>query len=214
MFPAYLDYAFFKFIKKCLGNNAIGTVIDCPCGLGSYSYKISELNVKKVVGIDISENEINHAKSHYVKSKLSFECNDIHSYLRNSLSFDAFLIINSFFLLPRTDEILKLIYSKINKGGKLIVIVPNIYAANFITFDRANPEAHYLRMNKEETLKYFQSYGFKAELSEELTYVSRFYIQNLKLWKFKGAYIYLLEILRKLFRTKPCYWGFSFSKIE
>lgn len=213
MFPKYPQHVFFKFVKRHVISNLHQTIVDCPCGEGYISYHIAEqFPGSQVRGIDIDEGFIRNAQG-YRLNNLAFEQADIHTFLENCQPFDLYLLINSIFLLPRPEEILREIHDKLNANGRLIVVIPNVASINFKNFQKMEPELNKLILGREEAAGYFQQYGFNVEKTEGAAYVP--YIGNRllnRLWKFKGLYIYLFDSINKMLGRKPCYWGFVLSK--
>lgn len=60
-----------KFVCKCLEVNQTDNILDAGCGVGGVSIYIAENYKAKVFGITLSDNQLNIARQHTLKSKAS-----------------------------------------------------------------------------------------------------------------------------------------------
>lgn len=82
---AYEHYTRYFFSKHFLEGKS---VLDAPSGEG-YGAWISASVAKDVVGIDISEESVNHAKAKYVRANLRFQVGDLGNLPFEAQSFDV-----------------------------------------------------------------------------------------------------------------------------
>ncbi|MDH7463235.1 class I SAM-dependent methyltransferase [Chitinophagaceae bacterium 26-R-25] len=217
MFKPYPQHQFYKFIINNLPQKKYASIIDGPCGYGYITSQVAaNADVKQAVGVDLGTDQISHAQRVYgkgAKGNLDFEKIEIHQFLSTQDSFDAYLLVNSIFLLPEPEKLLKAIHSKLSSEGSLFVIIPNVHSKNFNNFQKIDPELNKLILTKEQAEKYFLDYGFKTEKIEPLTF-SYFFGNKLLpfTWKFRNLYLGTTSAINKVLGRKSNYWGFVLSK--
>ena len=166
-----------------------------------------------VTGIDISQEAVGHASENYVRENLLYKAQDIHLFLDKLSSIDAYLLVNSIFLLPQPEQILKKIHDKISTGGKLGVIIPNIESENFRNFQQLEPELNCLLLDRGQAQTFFENAGFKTEAVKGLSFIHLYGNRTLeKLGKLRGLYTYAADRVNHLIGKKPSYWGFILSR--
>jgi len=156
-------------------------VLDCACGAGYGSVILAE-NTKSVLGVDISENAIEFARSTYARNNTSYQCSDL-----STLSFadDNFDLVVSIETLEHVEaevcnDFLKKISRWIKPGGMLIASTPMLRYQDgkpYVT----NPY-HINEMPKDEMIElfgdifdgftvhyYHQKQGFFLPLTSEHT---------------------------------------------
>jgi 2-polyprenyl-3-methyl-5-hydroxy-6-metoxy-1,4-benzoquinol methylase len=104
----------FEFIKEMVVNKK---VIDFGSGAGGFLIKVKEL-AKTVVGVELDKK----VKKYYKKKNIKLLSN------LNKLKNNNFDIITAFHIIEHLQEpklVLKELISKLKKGGKLIIEVPN-----------------------------------------------------------------------------------------
>ena len=111
-----IEYAerFSKFLKEQSYN---GLLVDLGCGYGR-DVNVFHKNGIKALGIDISNEKIDKAKSKY--PKLDFEIQNIENLKFEDNSISAFFMINVIHYVKK-EEILKEIFKKLKKGGYLFI---------------------------------------------------------------------------------------------
>jgi len=97
------------------------TVLDIGCGNGSVAYDIAR-KAKKVVGIDIDEENIGIAKKNFFLDNIDYICGDILSWDFRQ-KFDVVVLSNVLEHIEKRVELLKKIK---NLGEKLLIRVPMI----------------------------------------------------------------------------------------
>jgi SAM-dependent methyltransferase len=118
------------FFEKEISFNKSVEILDIGCGTGRHSLELARRGYK-VTGIDLSEAQINKAKSVAEKEKLKieFQIKDARDFNFNGFFDFAIMICEGAFPLMETDEmnysILKNAFSSLKKGGKLIFTTLN-----------------------------------------------------------------------------------------
>lgn len=115
-----------KIVAKALGNNLRGTILDYGCGSGKFSRFLSS-NGAQVVGVDISQKQIEIARSY----NDGIDYRVIESGALNGLPSDFDAVTFSFVLLtiPSREEIVKILSAcrdKIGPFGKLVILNSNM----------------------------------------------------------------------------------------
>jgi len=133
-----------------------GTVLDCACGSG-YGTKMLGERGCNVIGIDVSSEAIEFAKSHHSSKNISFEVADIAQLTFPSNSFDAIVSIETIEHIPLSicRRYLLACDSWLKPGGLLFASSPMLRFRNgspFVT----NPY-HINEMKKEDLLELFHS---------------------------------------------------------
>jgi 2-polyprenyl-3-methyl-5-hydroxy-6-metoxy-1,4-benzoquinol methylase len=100
-------------------------VLDAGCGCGYGSYYLSENGAKRVVGIDISDEAVKFAKSHYAKDNLQFERMDATKLLFKSNVFDAVVSFEVIEHVRHYENFVGELSRVLEMGGILIVSTPN-----------------------------------------------------------------------------------------
>lgn len=217
MFNPYPQHEFYKFILHNLPRKKYASIVDGPCGYGYITTQIAaNADVNQAIGIDLGPEQISHAQRLYgkgVKGNLDFKEIEIHQFLSTMDSFDAYLLVNSIFLLPEPEKLLDAIHSKLSSDGTLFVIIPNVHSKNFINFQKIDPALNKLILTKEQAEKYLLDNGFKTEKIEPLTF-SYFFGNKLLAftWKFRNLYLGITSTINKALGRKSNYWGFVLSK--
>jgi len=99
-------------------------ILDAGCGYGYGSKILSDGNV--VVGIDISEEAINYARTHYNGDTISYFQGDLGTYdLTQHEQFDAITYFEVLEHVSDPQSTLRNLRSALKKSGKLIISVPN-----------------------------------------------------------------------------------------
>jgi 2-polyprenyl-3-methyl-5-hydroxy-6-metoxy-1,4-benzoquinol methylase len=100
-------------------------VLDAGCGCGYGSYYLAENGARKVIGIDISEEALQFAKSHYIKDNVEFERMDAVKLLFESNSFDVVVSFEVIEHVRDYERYLREIRRVLKPSGVLILSTPN-----------------------------------------------------------------------------------------
>lgn len=194
-------------------NQPISLLVDAPCGNGETTQLFLKKINCKIIGADISEKFIRYAKNNYSK-KIIFYQKDITTLISELNNVDAFCLINSIFLLPQPQNILKKIKNTLSLNGKLYVIIPNVKSINYINFNSKNPSINNIQPNHNDFINYVEDLGYKFLNSEKLCFANIYGRTELKYFSiFSVFYLRFLSFLFKKITTKePSYFLFIFSK--
>lgn len=110
-------------------NSLATNVLEIGCGIGKNAYQIAKKTGLQVLGTDIAESFIQHAKQQYQLSNLQYEILDFnHPEKLNGKQFD-YIIGNGILhhLYYGLDEALLQFKKLLLPGGKIIFMEPNIY---------------------------------------------------------------------------------------
>ena len=204
---------FTKELKSLIGTHENLRILDVPCGGGMIAYALSKNGKNIVEGYDLSTNLINKAQKYFKRSNLSFQSKDIFDVLNREEQFNVVCIINSLFLLPKTDELLKKVWLSLKADGKLHIIVPNINSKNFIKFQKLNPGVNSFIKDKEDLISIIQKAGFALEYQKGIVNISFYGRKELK-YMYSFASFYLLSLNALSFKKlEPSYYIISFNKL-
>ncbi|MDD5372774.1 MAG: class I SAM-dependent methyltransferase [Sulfurimonas sp.] len=165
----------FEFVKDMIINKDI---VDFGSGAGGFLLKAKEV-AKSVVGIELDNKIIEHYKKNNINHTADIE----------SLENDRYDVITAFHVVEHLSNpigILKLLVSKLKKGGKLIVEVPNsddalltIYKNKaFSNFTYWSPHL-FLYNSKTLRLLFKKVYGVEIEF---VKYIQRYPLSNHLYW--------------------------------
>jgi len=119
-----------KFYKKrfkgILPIDKKSKILDIGCGEGFFLYYIKSIGYNNIIGVDISSEQVAIAKK-YLGDVNVLEI-DFIDYLANTEDSFDFIILDNVLEHFRKEEvvnILKLIFNKLNKEGRLVIFVPN-----------------------------------------------------------------------------------------
>ncbi len=111
-------------LEDVLPSNKDSKILVLGCGIGHEVYALNKMNYKNVIGIDISDEQIEIAKSR----KLNCIKVDAFKFLNiNKEKYDVIIAFNfiEHFNLEKILELLTLCYKRLNKGGVIILSTPN-----------------------------------------------------------------------------------------
>jgi cyclopropane fatty-acyl-phospholipid synthase-like methyltransferase len=144
-------------------------VLDLGCGEGYVSRLIMQQNAESVIGIDVSKNMIDLARKSANAENMHYYCiNALEADIYKPETFDLVIAVFLFNYLSveQSDELLKLIYSTLKPGGRLIFTIPH-------------PCKPF--MKKQEFPFYFEAKG------NYLGSVNEFF--KGRIWKFNGEFV-------------------------
>jgi SAM-dependent methyltransferase len=162
------------FLKK----NKFNNICDFGCGYAKY------LNVFKKYSKNFYGIEINKKKQLFLKKrKINFETN----LLNFNINFDLISFIFSFNHLPNQLEILNSVRTKLNKNGKIFMILIN--ASDLIFQKNINQDYQDFRISKEflvlHSSKSIEAFLKKAKFKNiKIFHKQRYEIDNLFKWLF------------------------------
>jgi 2-polyprenyl-3-methyl-5-hydroxy-6-metoxy-1,4-benzoquinol methylase len=129
-------------------NSQNSLIFDVGCGNGRHSIELVKRNFR-VVGIDFTENFIEHCKKHAsekinnYQNNLEFICTDIRDY-QSEKKFDYAIclydVIGSFASKEDNKKILTTIFNHLKTGGKLLISVMNGELSKYKSLNMAESE--------------------------------------------------------------------------
>ena len=211
---SYPQHQFAKSILRLIDSNTKSELVDIPCGDGITSWHFARLNNLTVYGYDISPTSIENAENNFSRNNLFFEIADINEAIPKHASAKYFCIINSLFLLPQPDSILKNVHTSITNDGSLFVIVPNINGPNFKWFQEHNPGINKLLLAESEFKEYFSSCGWSVQKTIPLAYARTYGRKDTAMFSvFAPIYLSILNYFQGLFNGTPNYFLIVLKKI-
>lgn len=112
-----------EIINTILENARVGKgteVLDVACGTGILIPDYLKLEVKSVLGVDISDKMLEIAKSKFQQPNVKFICQDAELYDFNQ-KVDAIVIYNAFPHFPNPEQLIAHLSSFVKEGGTLTV---------------------------------------------------------------------------------------------
>jgi SAM-dependent methyltransferase len=212
----YPQIAFAGTIRRYLQSleNYPNLIVDCPCGNGETAFHLSRTGPVKVYAADLSTEAIESAKQHFSNEKISFICESIQKTLTSIHTECVFCIINSLFLLPDAEGILRDLKTQMPlKITKLLLIIPNTEGKNFKWFQQHNNAENKLVIPAANIHSFFQSRGFKVERIEPIVYVRHFNRKELRFLSiFWSSYLNILNSAQSFLKIgKPNYFFIALS---
>jgi SAM-dependent methyltransferase len=140
------------------------TILDIGCGGGLLACDVAK-KAKKVVGIDISDQNIDYAKKHYQKDNLEFIVGDATVYHFNN-HFDKLILSN---VLEHIEDRINLLKKIGFFGDTLLLRVPMITREWVAVYKRDNgypyklDDTHYLEYTLEDVEKETKESGWEIE---------------------------------------------------
>lgn len=99
-----------------------GRVLDCACGVGYGSARLSREGAQSVTGVDIDPAAISYAKKHYAGGLVEFACCDGSKF--NSAPFDTIVSFETIEHVPDPHALIDNLTRLLKPGGTLIASVP------------------------------------------------------------------------------------------
>ena len=144
--------------------------LDAPCGAGEVSHQLSKSFAKStILGCDLSGEAISWARANFGhKDNLTFVEANVFDVLQSKPDFfDVICIVNSLFLLPKIDELMRLLHQSLNANGELILIIPNKDADSFLNFHSKHPSVNTFVVNLGQLENYLEHQNFKVVSKRE-----------------------------------------------
>lgn len=134
-------------------------VLDAACGTGYGSYILSEV-AEKVYGIDISEEAIEYAKSHYNKENLTYSQMSITDIQFEDNYFDVIVSFETIEHITKEQQkqFLEQVLKKLKNTGYLIISTPNDQLMREISYGSYVNPYHLCEFNEEEYLEFLKKY--------------------------------------------------------
>lgn len=191
----YLKQLFpYKTIKRYLPKK--GLILDLGCGEG-YGTKIISQYVKKIIGLDIEKETIEHASKKYQSKNCIFELYDGVKIPYKSNTFDAVISFQVIEHIQNDLNYISEVYKVLKKNGIFIVTTPNkIY--------RIKPGQ-----------KVWNRYHIREYSPNELREILKTEFSNIEIWGIQGCEeVQRIELKRvKLFSTISSMDVFNIRKL-
>jgi ubiquinone biosynthesis O-methyltransferase len=172
------------------------SALDIGCNMGLCSKMISDFGFKEVLGIDIDEEYINHAKRRFEFSngtRLEFKCMYAEKLSEMNKKFDLILCTEVIEHTQEPDKVIESIKNMLTPGGIAIVSLPNKINLNFLTAVTAKKIAG---KTIDENLRMHIQYPYYKSLA-------LFESNDIRLKKTSGANFMLLDPLLPLITKLP-----------
>jgi 2-polyprenyl-3-methyl-5-hydroxy-6-metoxy-1,4-benzoquinol methylase len=211
---SYPQNVFADAIINCIDINSKNEMIDAPCGDGITSWQFSRVNSLTVYGYDINPTSVQNAKNNFKRKNLFFEDADINAVISKHSHAKYFCIINSLFLLPKPDAILKALYDESKDDRELFVVVPNINGRNFKWFEKHNPGVNNLILGERDFADYFAKQGWRLKNVTPLAYVHSYGRKDSAMFSvFAPLYLRILNYIQTRLENKtPNYFLLQLTK--
>jgi SAM-dependent methyltransferase len=99
------SYVFFRRVIK-LDALPAATVVDLGCGVGHGCVTLADLPNVKVLGMDVSEDSIEFARTHFARPNIEYRVSDLRTFLEHSsMSFDYAVSRNALEHVPNGIEL-------------------------------------------------------------------------------------------------------------
>ena len=204
---------FAKELNRLIPSDEDMRIVDVPCGSGEISYKLAENKRNIIEGYDISKVLIKKAKTLFNAPNLKFQAKSIFEVLNVVERYDVVCIVNSLFLLPNIDELLKKVWLSLKCDGKLLIIVPNVKSKNFVKFQTLNPEVNSFIKEKDDLINIIQEAGFALEFQKGIVNISFYGRKELKyMSSFSNLYLTILNVLSYK-DSAPSYFIMSYRRV-
>lgn len=110
-------------IAQLAGVHEGSRVLDVGCGTGIMAPAYLQLGAERVVGLDLSEGMIEHARANYADvpdKRLAFECADVIDY-ESDEPFDVIVVYNAFPHILDKDALVQAIARLLKPAGRFLV---------------------------------------------------------------------------------------------
>lgn len=143
-------------------------ILDIACGIGYGCYMLSESSPNsKIIGVDISEDTISFAKTHYKKENVSYICGSIDD-IKDEEEFDLITCFETIEHIADDRDFLDKIAKLLKNGGTLFLSTPN---EEIISVNQGN-HFHYRHYKYENLIKILKDRGIcvkntKCQISDD-----------------------------------------------
>ena len=152
-------------------DSSISRILDCPGGDGTITKALAkDYPDITFTCLDISQYEISKLQNVRLPNNLKASLGDLHKLTISNNEYDIWLIINSLFLLPNLDDVLK----KLNKFKYVIVIIPNIKSHNFELFNSQHHGVNIHKLSLQDVIDHFQAANLTSIKVKSMGYRPRF----------------------------------------
>ena len=102
-----------------------GRILDIACGVGYGTYFLTEngKDIVQAVGVDISGDAIEYAKSNYANQRIIFQEHDAMTFT-DEKGFDFIVSVETLEHIPDPNNLVKRLYGMLRLGGIIIASVP------------------------------------------------------------------------------------------
>jgi ubiquinone/menaquinone biosynthesis C-methylase UbiE len=121
--PLFADHLIRYMFCKQFVNDKV--VLDDGCGCGYGSLYLAENSARMVVGIDVSRDAINYAKTHFLKKNIKFKVVDGANLPFSNDSFDVVVSIEVIEHIHNYEQYLSEISRVLKPSGILVISTPN-----------------------------------------------------------------------------------------
>lgn len=148
----------YQMAKKYINQNET-KVLDIACGFGAGSKNLVDNGARSVIGVDISEDVINHCNYNYRNiDNLSFLKGDAFKIDLDKSSFDLIVSIHTMEHIHDDDLFLQNLKSWMKKKAKIVLEVPLLMRYPFKYSNEPYSNAHIREYNTEDLITLFSSY--------------------------------------------------------
>ncbi|MCX6250249.1 MAG: class I SAM-dependent methyltransferase [Bacteroidetes bacterium] len=201
IYYSYPQYIWALEIGKVLNkiNKPGYLIIDAPCGDGIISYWLKKSTPNNLLLCDISVEAIEKAKEHI--HGVEIYCDDINNIKVNDRE-AIWLLMNSFFLLPNMEELIR----KLSNTVKYIIcIIPNVNSKSFLLWRQENPDfTHHYEMTEKEAINFFSKQGYGLISQKNINHLSHYSRKNSFLYPF---YLRIYNVLDNYYKDdKSCHF--------
>jgi hypothetical protein len=127
---------------------------------------------------------------------------DIESLLASDVSEDVFCLINSLFLFPDAETILRRARDRLRRsGGTLALVIPNTRGRNFRWFQANYPGQNRFTVDGENLHSFFEAIGFRVDRIRPIVYAHHFDRNDIRILSvFWPLYLAGINFLQSTFR--------------
>lgn len=157
-----LSKNFSHFFKKNISRE--GKILDLGCGYGNFLYYLKSLGYTNVTGLDISSEEIAICRKNFLS--FSLIKSDIFEYIKNSNEkFDVIYLshVLEHISKDKLNDLLQGFKKILNRGGFIIIVIPNCAAYFNATVSRYADITHEIGFVDKSLRQLFIVNGFENE---------------------------------------------------
>jgi 2-polyprenyl-3-methyl-5-hydroxy-6-metoxy-1,4-benzoquinol methylase len=144
------------------------TVVDVGCGDGLLCGELLQAGWTRVLGIDVAQGRIEHARGLYPSA--SFHCGSIDECGVGPASVDLAIMDNVIEHLPAPRAFLESLHRYVKPGGRTVLITPNMESGNYRLLGRRwtpelAPHAHLFLFTRASLTRLLERTGFAVDMS-------------------------------------------------